>query len=64
VSKIEAAALIILVAGAAALLIIGAVGWWLDRRPDIELPPAPEPPSRYDPRHADWGETTRLRPPD
>lgn len=63
-SKIEAAALIILVAGAAALLIIGAVGWWLDRRPDIELPPAPEPPSRYDPRHADWGETTRLRPPD
>lgn len=60
-SKIEWVALAILVASALALVLL-ALLW---RAPDPELdPPMPAPPVEHRPRHADWGETTRLRPPD
>lgn len=58
---IEVAALIVLAMCAVGLVILGVAGDVWDRRPLDPPLPAPEPEHR--PRHAAWGETTRLRRP-
>lgn len=59
-SSIEAWALAILVATSLSLASLALL--WRRQDAELELPP-PEPPA-HRPRHAAWGETTRLRPPD
>lgn len=60
-NMIERVALAILVVSAVLLAVLGLL--WREPDPELDPPmPAPEPDHR--PRHADWGDTTRLRPPD
>ncbi len=61
-SMFEAAALAILAGAAVVLVVLGLVWDREDRRP-LD-PPEPEPVQDHKPRHADWGPTTRLFPPD